>query len=188
MNPVTHLLAGWAVASTAELTRRDRALVTIAGVIPDVDGVGMVAEIATRNSERPLLWWSDYHHVVGHNITFAACYPVVAFALGTKRWRTAALAFASFHLHLLGDLLGGRGPDGDQWPIPYLWPFSEHPQLTWGGQWALNAWPNFVVTGILLAFMFYWAWKKGHSPLGIVSVRADMAFVETLRNRFPPKT
>ena len=32
MNPVSHLLTGWVAASTADLTARDRALVTLAGV------------------------------------------------------------------------------------------------------------------------------------------------------------
>ena len=118
MSPITHLLVGWAVANTAPLTARDRALVTIAGVIPDVDGLGLVAEVLTRNAETPLDWWSRYHHVLGHNIGFA-CLVTAAVALLSVRGRVAALlAFASFHLHLLGDLVGGRGPEGYQWPIP----------------------------------------------------------------------
>ncbi len=31
--------------------------------------------------------------------------------------RIPLLVLFSFHLHLLGDLVGARGPDGDQWPI-----------------------------------------------------------------------
>ena len=71
MSPITHFLLGWTVASAApSLNRRERAVVTIAGVIPDIDGLGIVAEILTRNSERPLNWWSEYHHAL-HNIGFA---------------------------------------------------------------------------------------------------------------------
>jgi hypothetical protein len=56
------------------------------------------------------------------------------------------------------------------------------------GQWQLNAWPNFVITGILLIAMFYLAWKRGYSPLEMISRKGDAAFVDTLRHRFgPPK-
>jgi len=124
MSPVTHLLAGWLVANAADLNRRERAFVTIAGVIPDLDGLGLVAEVATKNWERPLTWWSDYHHVLGHNVGFCALVTAVAFCFARRRWMTTALVCLGFNLHLLGDLVGARGPDGHQWPIPYLLPFS----------------------------------------------------------------
>jgi hypothetical protein len=98
---------------------------------------------------------------------------------------TAALAFLSFHLHLLGDLVGARGPDGYQWPIPYLLPFSRAWEWTWEGQWALNAWPNFALTIALLLATFFLAWKRGFSPLEILSARTDQGFVRTLRARVP---
>lgn len=123
MSPATHFLVGWMVANSTRLDRRERAAVAIAGVIPDLDGLGVVAEILTRNTSRPLTWFSDYHHTL-HNLPFALLVSVVAFLLARRRWKTAALAFLAFHLHLLGDLVGARGPDGYQWPIPYLLPFS----------------------------------------------------------------
>ncbi|MHC5054033.1 MAG: metal-dependent hydrolase [Planctomycetota bacterium] len=186
MNPVTHFLGGWAVANTAKLGRRDRALVAIAGMAPDADGFGIVAEWLTRDSEHPIYWWSDYHHVFGHNLVFGIVLAGVVLAVAKRRAVTAGLALASVHLHLVMDVLGGRGPDRD-WGIPYLWPVSDSPDIRWSGQWELNAWPNFVITGALLALMFYLAWRRGHSPVGIVSERADAAFVGALRARFPPK-
>ncbi|MBI1955737.1 MAG: metal-dependent hydrolase [Acidobacteria bacterium] len=184
MNPVTHLLLGWTVANTAALTPRERALVTIAGMVPDVDGLGIVADLMTRNSAQPLEWWGRFHHVLAHNLGFGLGVGAATFCLSSRRWMTASLALLSFHLHLLGDLLGARGPDGDQWPIPYLAPFSHAWQLVWEGQWALNAWPNFVITGVLLILAFYLAWRRAFSPLEMVSFRADQAFVKTLRDRF----
>jgi len=186
MNPVTHFLGGWAVANTCSLGRRDRALVAIAGAAPDVDGFGIVAEWLSRGSERPLYWWSDYHHVFGHNLFFGLLVAGIALAVARRRALTAALALAAVHLHLVMDILGGKGPDKD-WGIPYLWPVSAWPDLTWSGQWELNAWPNFVITGALLALAFYLAWRRGYSFVGIVSERADAAFVATLRRRFPRK-
>ena len=184
MNPVTHLLVGWTVANATTLPSRERALITVAGIIPDVDGFGIVTDLLTRNSAQPLEWWGKFHHVLAHNLGFGLGVGVAAFAFSRRRWLTASLALLSFHLHLLGDLVGARGPDGDQWPIPYLSPFSRDWQLVWDGQWALNAWPNFVITGVLLILAFYLAWRRAFSPLELVSSRADQALVKTLRDRF----
>lgn len=103
-------------------------------------------------------------------------------------WITALLVFVSFHLHLLCDLVGARGPDGYQWPIPYLKPFSNTAQLAWHGQWALNGWQNFLFTGVLLAATLWIAWRFETSPLELVSEPANRAFTRTLRQRFSLKT
>ena len=184
MSPVTHFLASWMVANVGKLSRRERAAVTIAGVIPDLDGVGAIAQVLTLHSDHPLMWFSRYHHLL-HNLSFAVLVAAVCFAIARQRWKTALLAFLAFHLHLFCDLVGARGPDGYDWPIPYLLPFSRAWDLSWSGQWGLNAWPNFVITGVLLVATFVLAWRNGYSPLEMVSERADRAFVAALRQRFP---
>jgi hypothetical protein len=120
-------------------------LVTLSAVVPDIDGFGIIPELMTRNSLHPLLWFSRYHHSL-HTLLFAVVIALLAFALAKQRWKTARMCLLGFHLHLVEDLLGSRGPDGEQWPIPYLAPFSSAVNLTWRGQWALNAWPNFALT------------------------------------------
>ena len=40
MSPITHLLASWTVASIPKLEKRDRAIITLAGISPDIDGLG----------------------------------------------------------------------------------------------------------------------------------------------------
>lgn len=183
MSPVTHFLTGWVLANTASLNRRERGLVTLAGVVPDIDGLGAIAEVLTRHSRHPLEWFSTYHHAL-HTLAFSLVVAGASFVAARQRWKVAVLTCLSFHLHLLEDLLGARGPDGYQWPIPYLMPFSHAGTWTWNGQWALNAWPNFLITGVLLLAMFYLAWGRGYSPLEMVSGKADSAFVGALRNRF----
>ena len=157
MHVSMHFLTGWLTANAAQLSPRERALVTVAGILPDFDGLGAIAEVATKGTQHPLLWWSHYHHLFGHNLLCGICFTVVAFALSTRRWLTAFLALLAFHLHLLEDVIGARGPDGDQWPIPYFWPFSKAYPWAWDGQWALNAWPNFLLMSIMLTATLYLA-------------------------------
>ena len=104
--------------------------------------------------------------------------------IAKRRLLTAVLSFFVFHLHLFCDLIGSRGPEGYLWPIPYLYPYLRNIEITWWGQWALDAWPNFVTTIILITIVFYLAWEKGRSPLEMISKQADRAFVETFRKRF----
>ena len=189
MSPITHFFMGWAAANAVtSFTKRERAFVTVASVVPDIDGLGIIAEKLTQNSSHPLNWWSEYHHILGHNIGFALLVSVMAALFGRKKLKVLLLAFLSFHLHLIGDLVGARGPDGDQWPIPYLLPFSNHMQLTWSGQWALDAWPNIVITAALIATAVALARARGFSPLEMFSAKADAAFVRALRNRLPLRT
>ncbi|CAB1082608.1 hypothetical protein D1AOALGA4SA_10210 [Olavius algarvensis Delta 1 endosymbiont] len=182
MNPASHLLISWTLANTVEIPRRDRALVTLTGVIPDIDGVGIIAELLTENTSMPLIWYSKYHHVLGHNLGVGLILAAFVLCFSIKRWISPALAFAAFHLHLLGDIAGSRGPDGYQWPIPYFFPFSTDGSLTWQGQWELNAWPNILATMLFVAITLYIAWKHGRSPLEMISLKADTAFVTKLRN------
>jgi hypothetical protein len=180
MHPATHLLLGWSLATASPLSRRDRALVALAGVLPDLDGLGIVAERLTLHTEHPLYWYARFHHVLAHNLPCALLVTGAAVALARRRVRAPLLVAASFHLHLLGDLVGARGPDGATWPLHYLWPFSDL-ELSWAGQWAFNAWPNFLVTLVALAWMFWVAGRRGHSPMELVSARADAAFCATVQ-------
>lgn len=184
MSPVTHFLSGWVLANCAKLERRERAIVTLACVAPDVDGLGIIPEVLTRHSAHPLLWFTLYHHAL-HNLGFGIVVAALAFVLATHRWKTSLLALVSFHLHLFEDVLGSRGRDGYQWPIPYLAPFSSSLQLAWRGEWGLNAWPNVAITVVLMAVTLWLAWRRGFSPLELASPKADRVLVSALRQRFP---
>lgn len=173
-------------ANAARLPKRDRLLVTGAGIIPDIDGLGFVVEVISEKMGSTLPWYSYYHHVIGHNIGFGLLVMTAGFALAVKRIRTVIWIGVVFHLHLLSDLIGSRGPDGYQWPIPYLLPFSGELELTWSGQWGLNAWPNILFTALLMMTVLYLAWRRGYSPLEMVSQRVDERFVASLRRRLGP--
>lgn len=182
MSPVAHFLSGWALANATPFEKRARALVTWACVIPDLDGFGAVPQWLTRNSAHPLAWFSDYHHML-HNFAFAIAVTIGAFALATHKWKTALFVYLAFHLHLLEDIAGSKGPDG-YWSVPYFLPLSRW-AWTWQGQWALNGWQNLTLTALLLAMTFWLAWARGYPPLELFSARPDAAFVSALRARFP---
>ncbi|MCI5142265.1 MAG: metal-dependent hydrolase [Candidatus Electrothrix sp. ATG1] len=185
MSPVTHFFIGWLTANSSQVERRERMLITVAGIAPDVDGLVIVGDFLAGKSTEQLELWSTYHHVLGHNIGFAALVMAAACLLARRRkMLTSFLAGISYHLHLLGDLVGSRGPDGHQWPIPYLQPFSDAWQWIWQGQWVLNSWQNLLVTVSVMGTSFYLAWKRGYSPLEMVSSKADRGFIATLHKRF----
>jgi predicted amidophosphoribosyltransferase len=51
----------------------------------------------------------------------------------------------------------------------------------------LNAWPNIIITVVLLGITLWLAWRRGFSPLEMISSKWDQSFVEALRRRFPAK-
>ena len=185
MSPVTHFLASWLVATGPVLERRDVALITFAGVAPDIDGLGAIPELATRHMSHPLDWFSRCHHLLAHNLAFAVLAAIGVFALARRRWLAAGLALLVIHLHFLMDLIGSRGPDGYNWPIPYFEPFSSKLQLTWSGQWALNSWQNIAIACGFVCLVIFRAVQTGNSPVRIFSPAADQKVIDVLRARFP---
>jgi len=182
MNPITHLLVGWGTAELAPLPRRDRALVALAGVLPDFDGAGILVDFATGTAPSAGLY-AQYHHVLGHNLAAALVVSGLAFAWAERRALCAALVCLAFHLHLLGDLVGSAGPGRSIWTLSYLYPFDDR-SFAWQGQWELNAWPNIAITLALLGILGVLAVRRGRSPVELVSTRADAAVVASLRTRF----
>ena len=186
MNVITHALFGWGVATLLPgASRVEKAWIVAAAVAPDLDGLGILAELPTRKSSSPLFWWSEYHHLLFHNLLFAVLLSLAAAMFNRRRTLLGFAVFASVHLHYLCDLAGSRGPDGYQWPLFYLWPFSDHLALTVRWQWRLNAWPNIAVSLTLLAYTFWLARRQATSPLELISQSANNQFVGALRRRFP---
>lgn len=184
MSPISHFLISWSTASAFALERRDRVLVTLAGTIPDIDGFGLLWDLlTTRSSGGDLVLWARFHHVVGHNIGFCLAVILCTAFFACRRMAACAAALLAFHLHLLCDLAGSKGPD-QLWSIPYLLPFSAAWDFVWGGQWPLNSWQNFVITAAAITYCCWIAWARGISPVEVFSQKANQAFVDTLRNRF----
>lgn len=185
MNIVTHALLSWCIAQRTCKTDRDAALASAAGLIPDLDGAGALVDLA-RGGEAE--YFSMFHHILGHNIFTGISVAVFLAAFAAHRVRVAATAGLLFALHVACDVIGARGPDGESWPIPWLYPIRSDSVLQWDGQWEINAWPNIVFTIFLMVAFLRQTRDLGWSPLRLISERADAVFVSTLRNRFPIST
>ncbi|HEY3856293.1 MAG TPA: metal-dependent hydrolase [Verrucomicrobiae bacterium] len=183
MSPLTHLLASWIVAAKTTDNLRDRRLVTLAGVAPDLDGLGLILDIATgRFAKGNDYYYPQYHHWLTHGLPAAIGLSVLFGIFGRRHWRVLALSFLTFHLHLFCDLLGSRGPDKtDYWPIYYFGPILQHPMWIWRHQWRLDGWQNTVITVILLFTSFWMATDMGESWIAIFNRRADKIFVTVLQ-------
>jgi hypothetical protein len=186
MSPATHLLASWVVADYAVRDRRTRLRIVLAGIAPDLDGLGLALDQANVWLGRPETdWYGACHHFLLHGILGAALALGLAALAGTRTARGLVWIGVSFHLHLLCDVVGSRGPaPEDLWAIHYLGPFLRSGAICWSGQWALNAWPNFLISIALLGWIGRRTVVSGISPLSLVSARLDTVVVHALQTRF----
>ncbi len=192
MSPITHGLLSWAIGERFLPAPRDVALVGLAGLAPDLDSLGVVLDLANGWLGRPATdYYATLHHFLFHGIAGAVVICGGLSLLAQQRARVLALAFLTFHLHLLCDVVGSRGPDPGEgvWPLYYLGPFSSSQGvLVWQNQWALNGWQNVSLTVALLAWTFYLAWRHDRSPLLPWASAAHRALVAALRGRFGDPT
>jgi membrane-bound metal-dependent hydrolase YbcI (DUF457 family) len=188
MHVITHFLTGWAATLPLDVEPRDRNLIAAAAVVPDLDGLVVVADLAQGKALDSCDLYATYHHLLCHNLPFAMAAALALGALGRRTGLVGLVSLAMIHIHFLADLVGSAGPEGSIWAIPYLAPFSDAWTVAVSWQWALNGWPNIAFTVGLLVISLRAAWSRGHSPIGVFSRRADQAMVATLRNRFgsPP--
>jgi hypothetical protein len=182
MSPETHLLASWLIAAKTTDNPRDRRLVTLAGIVPDADGLGLIVDVISKAFGHPTNLYQEQHHWLLHGAFGAMLVSILFAALARRRLRVGLLALALFHLHLLLDLLGSRGPEvTDLWPIYYLGPFSREPVWIWQYQWRLDGWQNRIFTLALFGAAIWQGAKLGDSVVGVFNRRADAVFVAVLR-------
>ncbi|WP_196161265.1 metal-dependent hydrolase [Reinekea sp. G2M2-21] len=174
----------WLSSNLVKVGQKERAIITVAGIAPDVDGIGLLLDPIIRAFGGTSNYWGQWHHTL-HSFTFCMLIAAASYVLAkANKFTVACVAFIVFHLHLLFDLVGSRGPDGYQWPIPYLEPFSDLYTLTWQHQWALNAWQNVVIGFVLLISVGLVAKRYHRSPFEVISKRMDEAFVRMVQRTF----
>lgn len=185
MHVVTHLLMGWAVAEHTTKTSRDRALVAWASVVPDLDGLGLIVDWIGGVFGQSWGYYEQFHRLALHGLPGALlCTALFAWFAHEKR-TTVLWVFASYHLHLAGDVLGSRGSGpADFWPVHYLMPVSDALTIHWSGQWPLTSWQNTTLTVVLMTYAMALAVRRSRSPVGLFSRRADERFISVLRARW----
>jgi membrane-bound metal-dependent hydrolase YbcI (DUF457 family) len=170
MHLPTHLAISWLIGQSLS-ERRDRRLVTWAGVVPDLDALSLLAGASA---------FSRFHHSVTHGIVAATVVTVACAAFARSRLRTAAFALVAFHVHLLCDLLGS----GVDWSIAYFWPFSSREFVTPYG-WPLASWQNALITVVALFCIGWIGVTRGRTfTETFLPAKADQAVVAVLRRRF----
>lgn len=183
MSPLTHLFASWVIGAKATDNLRDCRLVALAGILPDADGFGLVLDLANSALGRKAThYYESYHHYLLHGAFGAIVLALLLTCFAKQRWRVAILSLIVFHLHLLCDFIGSRGPSPeDLWPIFYFGPFDKDPMWIWKGQWRLDGWQNKLVFVVLFAWVIKLALARGHSVVGVFNRRVDAVVVGVLR-------
>jgi hypothetical protein len=168
MSPIVHAELSW-LCSQPLVHRRDRILVTVAGVLPDLDGLAILGGLDA---------YGRWHHRLTHGAIAAVLTVVLCSTLSQQRFKTPLLGAITFHLHLLCDLVGS----GPGWAIWYLWPFRMD-EWYWAGQWDLGSWQNGLIGMIATALCLLGAvwWRR--TIVEVFSVRADQRVTAALRSR-----
>jgi membrane-bound metal-dependent hydrolase YbcI (DUF457 family) len=140
MDALTHtcsgILIGQALRPIPAVRRQTLVVLGLAAFAPDIDVISYLwgAEV-----------YSHYHHAHTHTIVGVAVLAVVLAGIEWK-WvrdisflRLFGLNLLGCSLHLLGDLIA-------LWPLPLLWPWSDHGfALRWTGDFDLAV---MIVVGI----------------------------------------
>lgn len=183
MTPPQHFIISWVAANSATLDRRSRVATTLAGVLPDVDGLGYVIDRVNLQFDIYSNYYVEYHHVIGHNV-FAGLLIAGVMAYFCQRKLTVFfLSLLTFHLHLLADLAGSMGGDGYQWPIYYLYPLLPDFTLTWSGQWELSSWKNSAIGISFFVIALIIARYKHITFFEFFSSKVEKKVVEVARQR-----
>lgn len=173
----------WIAAAKTTSNPRDCRLVALAGILPDLDGLGLLVDVfSERLFHHQTYLYQNYHHYLLHGGFGALLIALGVACFARHRTRVVLLALAVFHLHLLCDLAGSRGPSpNDLWPVYYFGPFSHNPEWLWRSQWRLDGWFNRYFTVALFLWALWLPISLGHSFVGVFSPRSDAVFVAVLR-------
>jgi hypothetical protein len=163
MAPQQHLVLSWVLSNLNYEKRRDRIVATICGVIPDVDGLGIIIDKILGDG-------SYYYYFLWHLICRRKLLPTL-------------VATLTYITHLFFDFVGSGGPDGEIWPMYPFWPFSKY-EMSVSWQWSLNDWKNTVIAAVFILIMIIIAAKKNRSCIEVVSSRLDRYCIDTARHLF----
>ena len=92
MSPITHFLASWTLAESCTQDRRERLWICLAGLAPDLDGLGLAVDVANDALGRVASqWYAVYHHFLFHGLFGALVVMAIARMAGIHRLRALLL-------------------------------------------------------------------------------------------------
>lgn len=90
---LTHIGLSWIVANVGRRSTRDRWLILLAGVLPDLDGIGILWSEAA---------YAGVHRAAGHGLLFIVLCIALTVRRADRPWSASALVALSFLLDLVG--------------------------------------------------------------------------------------
>ena len=178
MHLTSHLFLSYLIPWRTKLERRDRVIISLAGLAPDVD-----APILLLMGKEAFV---EYHHDYTHHLAGAVVVLAAGLAFGRRKAAAAGFAVAAWCGHMLLDMLGGgdRHPgEPFAYPVPLLWPFSDRPFDPFPFSWSLASWQNGLVMVFAMALMVRIALVEGRTVVEVFSLRADRVVVDVIRKR-----
>jgi inner membrane protein len=88
--PETHLLARWIIAAKTTTNPRDCRLATLAGILPDADGLELIVDLLSgRLGCRETYLYERYHHYLLHGALGGILITVLLTCFARLRWRVS---------------------------------------------------------------------------------------------------
>lgn len=165
---VGHGQVGWFLARGCGLEARDRKLVTVAAMLPDLDGLSILGGYDL---------YFRAHHVWLHSVFGALAFAAGAAVLARRKAAVAGLAFLGVALHVLSDGVGLLA-------VFPLWPMSRRVFWPNGESFAIAAVGEILVPAALLAAQLALARREGISILELLPPRAEGWLRRRWRDRF----
>ncbi|TNF98405.1 MAG: hypothetical protein EP297_08135 [Gammaproteobacteria bacterium] len=196
MHGPSHLLISWFMAESMGLDEpRDRRLIALSGLAPDIDAVAYAGAIVWYGFDKDQAFinvWEVIHHRYTHGLGFILFTGIIVYLLVRKpsltgshvkqaarnqAYRVAGLAMLASLVHVFSDLVAG----GPTWPVFPLWPITDQP---WAVSWSftLAQWPNTVILVSLLVAMMLYPKMMGYSPLESINYNLDRWFVHIIQH------
>lgn len=113
INTIDHIQVGWICGHLGDFDRRERRILMLASLAPDIDGLFLAAY---WNPEL----FNSLHHTFGHNLFYPVAIGAIAAAFARRRrGKMFLLGILMVLLHYIVDMLTAA-----DWGIPFFWPFS----------------------------------------------------------------
>jgi inner membrane protein len=175
MHLPTHFFLSWAVAEVKPLSFRDRWLVAMTGIAPDLDGLGIIQGVES---------FQKWHHTFGHALPSGICILTIAILLSKQKSLVPWLCLGTYYLHILCDFFGSGGPEGSSWPILFFWPVSDVAYYS-PYQWELNSPINITITILAILALIFLGARRERTPMELFSKSLDQKIVEVFKRWTP---